>query len=122
VTVQFPDGERSAAVHRMVFAAFHGEIPTSVVVRHVDGDPLNNDLANLASGTPADNIADSIRHGTFPRGERHGQSKLTDRQVEEIRARYARGGVSYRSLAVEYDVNYTNIGLIVRGKSRKESA
>jgi hypothetical protein len=120
--VQYPDGERSAAVHRLVFAAFHGEIPPGVVIRHVDGDPLNNGLANLTSGTPADNIADSIRHGTFPRGERHGQAKLTDYQVREMRSRYEAGGVSYRSLAEEYGVTKSNVSLIIRGESRKDVA
>lgn len=34
-------------------------------VRHMDGNPLNNHVSNLAWGTHADNMADAKRHGTF---------------------------------------------------------
>ena len=35
------------------------------VVRHLDGDPLNNHAFNLAWGTHQDNMDDAKRHGTF---------------------------------------------------------
>ncbi|WP_442811925.1 HNH endonuclease signature motif containing protein [Streptomyces sp. NBC_01212] len=122
VSLQYPDGERSAAVHRLVFAAFHGPIGDGVVIRHVDGDPAHNWLSNLSEGSPADNIADSIRHGTFAMGERQGHAKLTAQDVAEIRSRHASGRASYRLLAAEYGVTYTNIGQIVRHKSWRSVA
>lgn len=51
------------------------------------------------------------------RGESHGNSKLTDQQVIEIRAR-AGAGVEQKSIAKVYGVNPATISRIVRGKSR----
>lgn len=61
---------RTKRVHRLVLAAFEGENP-DMQVRHLDGDPQNNRLVNLAYGTNAENMLDSIRHGT------HAQASKT---------------------------------------------
>lgn len=53
-----------AWVHRLVLAAFVGPIPEGMEVRHLDGDPHNNFLFNLAYGTHSENVLDSVRHGT----------------------------------------------------------
>lgn len=37
-------------VHRLVLAAFVGPCPDGMEVRHLDGDPANNSLGNLAYG------------------------------------------------------------------------
>lgn len=52
-----------------------------------------------------------------PPGERHGRSKLTNRDVLEIRAAYRRGrpGTSYLSLANDYGVEASTVGAVVRG-------
>jgi hypothetical protein len=49
-----------------------------------------------------------------PRGVRMSQSKLTEAQVLEIRARHAQGGVTNAAMAREYGVSKVLIGLIVR--------
>lgn len=49
-------------VHTAVLAAFVGPRPRGMVTRHLDGNPANNHLSNLAWGTPAENMADRIRH------------------------------------------------------------
>lgn len=51
-------------VHRLVLEAFVGPKPEGAVTRHLNGDPTDNRLANLAYGTPAENGADMRRHGT----------------------------------------------------------
>jgi hypothetical protein len=57
--------KRKIPVHQLVLGAFVGQRPSlDHVGRHLDGDRLRNVPANLAWGTPAENIADSIRHGT----------------------------------------------------------
>lgn len=55
-------GER-LAIHRLVARTFLGEPPNGQVVRHLDGDPHNNRLENLAWGTASENMADMARHG-----------------------------------------------------------
>jgi hypothetical protein len=44
-------------------------------------------------------------------------SKLTERQVREIRRRYAAGDGTYLSLANDYDVGNGTIGAIVQGRT-----
>lgn len=61
---------RTKRVHRMVLATFEGDQP-EMQVRHLDGDPQNNHLSNLAYGTPAENMQDCLDHGT------HGQASKT---------------------------------------------
>lgn len=50
-------------IHRLVAAAF---LETDgPLVRHLDGDPSNNHVANLSHGTSQDNWDDMKRHGRF---------------------------------------------------------
>lgn len=51
------------SVHSLVAEAFHGPRPPGAVVRHLDGDALNNLATNLAWGTPLENIQDALAHG-----------------------------------------------------------
>lgn len=54
------------AVHQLVAEAFLGPRPAGQEVRHLDGNGLDNRRGNLAWGTRAENMQDSIRHGTHP--------------------------------------------------------
>lgn len=57
----------SRTVHSLVLEAFVGARPDGAVTRHLDGDPSNNKLSNLAWGTQSENNFDQVRHGTHPR-------------------------------------------------------
>ena len=88
-------------VHHLVLEAFVGKRPKGTEARHVnDRDPTNNRLDNLAWGTHRENEADKIRHGTSQHGERNAMCKLTDAQVNEIRASKELG----RVLSARYGV------------------
>lgn len=52
---------RLLRVHRLVARAFVEGI--GPVVRHLDGDSLNNCSENLAWGTQRENTLDTVRHG-----------------------------------------------------------
>jgi hypothetical protein len=52
-----------------------------------------------------------------PRGERHGNSKLTDQAVLDMRAEYARGGVTQKELAERSGMSRTQMSRILRGES-----
>jgi hypothetical protein len=60
------DGRRvNRRVHTLIAEAFICPRPTpESVIRHLDGNPLNNDPSNLKWGTLSENVVDSIRHGT----------------------------------------------------------
>lgn len=56
--------KRSARIHNLVAHAFLGPRPAGLQVRHLDGNPLNNSVSNLAYGTASENALDKRRHGT----------------------------------------------------------
>lgn len=51
-------------VHALVASAFIGPRPDGQEVRHLDGDRLNPNVANLAYGTRSQNRIDCVQHGT----------------------------------------------------------
>ena len=61
----YRDGKRiNCRVHSLVADALLGERPSGMVIRHLDGNHLNNFPANLQWGTQSENVRDSIAHGT----------------------------------------------------------
>lgn len=95
-------------VHVIVLEAFVGPRPSSLhQACHWDGNPSNNHITNLRWGLKADNDADMERHGTRPRGRKHGCAKLTEEQVKLIRATPKRKGNGLaKSLGVSYGTIY----------------
>ena len=59
-------------IHRMMAEAFLPNPEGLPFVRHLDDNPFNNDLENLAWGTPKQNTADMVRLGNHP-----NQKKVT---------------------------------------------
>lgn len=58
------DGKgKNIRVHILVAAAFIGPRPAGLHIRHLDGDPTNPRVENLAYGTPRENALDTLRHG-----------------------------------------------------------
>lgn len=102
-------------VHQLVLLAFVGPRPEGMQCRHLDGDPTNNQLENLRWGTPLENHADSVRHGTISRGERHPAAKLTRDAVLAIR-RLRRSGWQCPAIARLCGVGAGAIHLIVTRK------
>lgn len=102
-------------IHRLVLETFMSECPPGCEARHLDGNPKNNLLNNLAWGTPLQNSADKRSHGTIVCGENHGRVKVTTEQVREIKERYA-NGETQESIAADYPITRRMVGLIVNGK------
>lgn len=106
--------EKTKTVHRLVAEAFvpgEGE-----VVRHLDGNPLNNHAENLAWGSYADNEADKRAHGRTPLGEKHGNSKLTRKNVLAIREMHSRG-ITQLSIAAALGLGRGAVGCVIRGET-----
>lgn len=61
---------RNYYIHQLVLEAFVGPCPPGMECRHLDGDPSNNKLSNLAWGTPQENANDRISHGTTNKGKK----------------------------------------------------
>ncbi len=65
-TVTLTDAGRTVPrkVSHLVLGAFGPERPAGAVARHLNDDPTDNRIENLAWGTDSDNALDSVRNGT----------------------------------------------------------
>jgi len=66
--------------------------------------------------TPKQNHADKALHNTQQRGERHGQAKLTEPDVHEIR-RLLAAGTKITAIAQRFQVSHSVISNISSGKA-----
>jgi hypothetical protein len=73
-------------------------------------------LVNLAWGTPAENYADRLAHGTHNTGSRNGRAKLNESTVQVIRERLA-CGIRQVDIAREFGVTVTIVNSIHRGRT-----
>lgn len=113
----------SRLVHRLVAYAFIGPQPSPEHdVLHWDGNKTNNKLSNLRWGTPKDNNADQVRHGTRIVGSRVGVSKLTEKQVQAIRDMWNYGKLGQNEIAEKMGVHRRTVNSIVRGVTWKHVA
>jgi hypothetical protein len=104
-------------LHRIILRTFVGECPKGWQCRHLDGNKSNCRLANLAWGTPKENASDRMSHGTHVdnRGERHGNSKITNAQAAEIKLA-RQSGRSLNDVAAEFGVSPPTVSRISNGK------
>lgn len=97
--------------HRVGYGLLVGPIPEALIVRHTCDNPPCQNPAHWLLGTPADNTADMLSRRREARGERHGQSKLTQAQVDEMRSAV---GLSQRALAARYGVTQQTVCDVLR--------
>lgn len=103
--------------HRAAWFLANGTLPDDLWICHTCDVPQCVAIAHLFIGTPADNAADMTRKGRGRVGVRNGAAELTAKQVIAIRVRYARGGISQRSLARMYGVGVATICNILTRRS-----
>lgn len=109
---------RPIGVHQLVADAYHGKCPYGMQVRHLDGNPSNNNPHNLCYGTALQNSQDRSSHGRYFGGHQHHSSKLTMEQAQSIRSMRS-AGAKVKELASKYDVSTSCIESIIYGKSYK---
>lgn len=120
---------RVEKAHRIAYIVAHGRVPRAHhVLHHCDNPPCVNER-HLFVGTNDDNVQDRCAKGrssrrrtpgSFGRGERHVQHKLSWDDVRLIRCRYAEGGCTIRGLAEEYGMTHGAIHALLSGRSWKE--
>lgn len=99
-------------VHLLVLDSFSGMRPDGMEARHLDGNRSNNYSSNLTWGTIRENTKDKIKHGTIPRGSTHSGSKLSDKDVIEIRRLVKTTLSTYEDIAVNFGVALSTIARI----------
>ena len=115
---------RMFSAHRLSYMMNHPltidllEGHREIFVCHRCDNPKCVNPAHLFLGSGADNAKDreAKGRGNQQKGEKHGNSKLTETQVREIRIKYATGGINQRQLALEYGISRQNIGDIINRK------
>lgn len=104
-------------VHDLVLESFIGPRPEGMQGCHFpDRSPSNNHITNLRWGTAAENAADKSIHGTLLKGEMHGNAKLNNALVLEIR-RLRTAGMSLAVISREMKISRTQVHNVVSGRT-----
>lgn len=104
-------------VHRLMLSKkLNRQLETNEVSRHMCHNPPCCNPDHLEVGTTQDNVNDKVKAGRQPKGEKNGASKLTDKEVEEIRQLH--GLLSLRTIGELYDIHWVHVSRIQSGKSR----
>lgn len=104
-------------VSRVLCERVHGNAPSPEYETAHSCGRGNDGCINprhLRWATHTENIADKLIHGTWLRGEKIAQSKLTEHDVLEIRSLLAR--VSQREIAERYGVTQSTVARIQSGE------
>jgi hypothetical protein len=114
---------RYTTAHRIAYELDKGEqIPDGIEALHECDNPPCCNPRHVFLGTQKDNIADMHAKGRAGDcrlfGENHGRAKLKDHQVEEIRDRYRKEGLTQAQLAGIYGIGPSQISRIILGQSR----
>lgn len=115
---------RTIMAHRVAWIIAYGEIPDGMEVLHRCDNPPCVRLDHLFLGTQADNVQDMLGKGRgyldgphqAARGSQHGQAKVTEAQVVEIRTKRA-AGVHWDALRGQYGLSETSLANIVKRKT-----
>jgi len=97
-------------VHHLVLTTFVSCKPNGLECRHLDGNPKNNVISNLAWGTRRENTFDKARHG----GKINCKQKLIFSEVLRVR----NGSEKIKDLAKEFNVTRSCLYKIRAGKNR----
>ena len=103
-------------VHRLVSETFIGNSGEKMQVNHKNCDKTDNAVTNLEYTTPKGNTQHAIENGLFSTsGESNGRSKLTARDIPNIRRDLASGEYSQDEIAEKYGVKKNAISMIKLG-------
>lgn len=103
--------------HRIAWILINGPITDNLCICHHCDNRSCVNPAHLFSGTHKENTVDAAQKGRHKnpqfRGSKNAMSKLSTKDVIEIRRRHA-NGETQRSIAADFSVNYKAISKICR--------
>lgn len=112
------NGAVKERAHRLVAIHFLEKEVGKDVVNHKDGNKLNNDVSNLEWCTTEENVKHAFKSGLHKVGDDHANAKLLFVEAEQIKRKYKSGNYTYEQLGIEYNVDPSYIGRIVREEYR----
>lgn len=107
--------KRPMLAHRVSWIVHNGAIPNGLFVLHDCDNPGCVRPGHLRLGTHADNMLDASLKGRQARGKRLPHTKLTVKQVIEIRRMYTR---MVREAAKKYRISESMVSAILHKKRR----
>jgi hypothetical protein len=115
------DGKNTGKlIHRLVGEIFLPNPENKPQINHIDGNKLNNHISNLEWCTSSHNNKHAYQIGLKKpidtKGQKNGNSKLTQQQVLEIRELYSSGNYSQKELSKKFQVGTVQIHRIVNNK------
>lgn len=114
------NGQRAAAsAHRLVWHHFRGPIPSGLTINHINGDKMDNRPENLELASHSEQVIHAllVLKKMSQVGERNNNSKLSDQDVEVIRARRATGE-KLKAIAADFGVSDRQVSRIALGLRR----
>lgn len=117
VELSYNGKRKMQLVHRLVLESFVGPCPLGMETRHLNGNPKDNNIANIKWDTRSENTKDRTRLNTGgDYGDRHHNAVLTTALVTELRRRVA-AGETCSQLAKETGIRKHTIYLAISGRS-----
>lgn len=113
-------GTKKEHSHRLSYTLFKGPIPNGLNILHKCDQPACINPDHLFTGTQAENLQDCVRKGRHTKvalkGSTNPKAKLTDADIQEIRATPKRPRYLY-DLATKFGVSRGTICSVKRGRS-----
>lgn len=98
------------SIHRLVYENFKGEIPEGLFVRHLNDNPLDNNVENLELGTQKDNMSDARANGLLGKN-----GKLDDEEkLEIIKIKNLNPETPNRVIAEKFKVGRKTIDRVIK--------
>ena len=108
-------GRKSYWVSRLVAKYFIPNPENKPHVNHIDNNPSNNHVSNLEWVTHRENMRHAANQGRMSHyGEANPYSKLTEKEVSEIRRLYEGGGMRQKDIGNMFGVSQRMVSLIAR--------
>lgn len=103
--------------HRIIWIYFNGEIPDNLEINHINGIKTDNRPENLEVITTSENHKHAYRIGlkNGQKGEKQGNSRLTNDNIREIRIR-CEDGEFQTVIAQDFNIDPSNVSHIVNRK------
>ncbi len=104
---------KQVRAHRFSYELNKGPIENGLFVCHKCDNPKCVNPSHLFLGTNLENMKDKTNKGRAAKGEKQHLAKLTEKQVVEIRQKYATKNYTQSQLGREYNVDYKSICYII---------
>lgn len=109
--------QKMKAAHRAAYEVWNGDLDPALYVCHECDNPICINPAHLFQGDQYVNMRDAKAKRRNANGMRQGRAILTDKQVDEIRAKHVPRKYTYAMLGQEYGVHPGTIGSIIQGRN-----